>query len=145
MRAIRYHRTMRHAAFALCFALAACGPGEVTPSAGAPPVAATETAPAPARSPRFDPGTLNARCMAVARRQDTDPDVIAADQRICDCLGRTLKPADFNTMISFMELDSSRPDYEVRVAELHQSYGMSDNQFATEINRIRRAGGDCRR
>jgi hypothetical protein len=136
-------RTLFFAAIGL--AVAACGQSETVPANPAPaPAAAAEAAPSPA-VPAFDPAALNSRCMAVARRTDADPEVIAADQRICDCLERALAPAEFNTLIGFMEIDSARPDYNARVAELYHSHGMSENQFATEINRIRGKGRECRR
>jgi hypothetical protein len=93
----------------------------------------------------FDPGRFPERCMAVAARTDTNPDVLEADRRICACMQRTLQGTDFDMLLNFMELDSSRPDYNARIAELYAAYGMSENQFATELNRIRRAARDCRR
>jgi hypothetical protein len=140
---------MKAAALLLCVALAACGKVDGGSGAGSgtehrsPAPAPAPAAPAAARL--FDPSRFIDRCMGVAARRQTDEAVLQASRGICDCMNRTLKPADFDTLLNFMELDPERPDYTARVGELYESYGMTENQFATEINRIRRAGGDCRR
>jgi hypothetical protein len=138
----------RIATLLLCIALAACGKNEEGASGTGTTRQTASTPAAPAAPPAqriYDPSRFLDRCMGVAARRQTDEAVLEASRGICDCMYRTLKPADFDTLLSFMEIDPERPDYNARVAQLHESYGMTDNQFATEINRIRKAGGDCRR
>ena len=130
-------------------ALAACG-NDAGPSgqgthrrSPAPAEAeAPAAAPAPPASVPLDTAAFNARCMEVAK-EDTDPAVLAADQRTCDCLERTLKPADFDTLLSFTEIDRRLPDYTARLAALYQKYGMSDAEFIANIKRIQALGRTC--
>jgi hypothetical protein len=130
----------------LCLLLVACG-DEASLSAAPPPAPATPP-PAAAASivpPRpLEPARFTGRCLAIAARHDTDPAVLAADKRICECMGRTLKPVDFDLLLNFMELDTTQPEYKVQVNALYSSYQMSDTQFATQLNRIRAVGRPCR-
>lgn len=132
---------------ALCLVLTACGEdaqpvGEATHAFSPAPVQASAPAPAPAPSP-VDVTTLNARCVAVAARDDTDPAVLDADRRICDCMERTLKPADFDMLLNFTEIDQKLPDYGSRIGALYQRYGMTETQFGTKMNRIRGEARVC--
>jgi hypothetical protein len=133
----------------LCIALAACGDSENSDASGTGTTRRTASAPATPAAPTqqriYDPSRFIDRCMGVAARRQTDEAVLEASRGLCDCMYRTLKPADFDTLLSFMEIDPERPDYTARVAQLYEGYGMTENQFATDLNRIRRAGGDCRR
>jgi hypothetical protein len=132
----------------LCAALAACSDEAPVAAAPPPPPAATpapSAAAVPIVPPRpLEPARFTDRCVAVAARHDTDAAVLAADRRICECMGRTLKPVDFDLMLNFMEIDPARPDHEASVNALYDSYAMSDTQFATQLNRIRAAGRPCR-
>ncbi len=137
---------------AAVLSLAVLGCGEQTssaPAASAPaPIVETAQAEPPAVAlpeRAFDPATFGTRCMAVSTRRQTDADVLAASKRICDCMEKTLAPADFDLLLNYMAIDPARPDYATRVTELHASYGMSENQFTTQLNRVRKAAGDCAR
>lgn len=107
------------------------------------PVATDTAAPVRHESPAFDPSTFGARCMAFAKRTDTDPQMLAADQRMCDCFGRTLKAPDFEMMLAYTDIDPKAADAAARYAALYGEYGLTDAQYATELNRIRRAGKSC--
>lgn len=131
----------------LGLALMGCGESAPAPSPAPPPINETAQAEPPAVAlpeRAFDASTFGTRCMAISTRRQTDPAVLAASKRICDCMEKTLAPADFDLLLNFMAVDPTRPDYASRLAELHASYGMSENQFTTQLNRIRKSGQSCR-
>lgn len=97
----------------------------------------------PHLQPAFDPATFSERCMAFARRTDTEPSVLAADQRMCDCFGKTLKPADYAMMLDYTEIDPRARNAQGRYIALYAAYGLSENQYATELNRVRQQGKAC--
>lgn len=120
------------------------GSGTTSLTTGAEPESGAGSAPpVPHESPAFDASTFGARCMTFAKRSDTDPRMLAADQRMCDCFGRTLKPADYEMMLAYTDIDPKGPDAATRYAALYGAYGLTDAQYATELNRIRRAGKSC--
>jgi hypothetical protein len=132
-----------------CLILGACGndTGQSgvgtrhrSPAAAEAPSGAATPAPVPSAT---DIRAFDARCMAWAGKRDTDPAVLAADQRTCDCLGRTLKPSDFAMLLDFTEVDQNLPDYASRVGAVYQKYGMSEAAFGTSISRIRALGRTC--
>lgn len=97
----------------------------------------------PHPQPAFDPASFGERCMAFARRTDTDPGVLAADQRMCDCFGKTLKPTDYAMMLDYTEIDPRAREAQGRYIALYAAYGLSAGQYATELNRIRGQGKAC--
>jgi hypothetical protein len=110
----------------------------------APPSALPPSAlPPAAHVPPVDPAALNGRCFAAAKHNDTDPDVLAADQRICDCLERTLEPGDFDMLIRAMSVDSAAADAAQQNAALYRLYGMTEAQFSTRLRAVRTEGRKC--
>jgi hypothetical protein len=147
-----YDRAMKAIALALAAGvifLAACGEeqdaagtgqhGEGTQRARAEP-AAPPPEPAAADS---GPANFGVRCMAVAARTDTDPEVLAADRRTCDCMLTTLRQRDMAMLLDFTELDAGAPDAQERKSALYKKYRMTEPQFMTEIRRIQGLGRTC--
>jgi hypothetical protein len=118
---------MKRTILGVCLALAACGQESGAPS----------PAPSGHARPAFDPAKFGERCMVVPRRTDTDPAVLAADQRTCDCMERTLKPEDFDLLLSSIESGPQHPE------KLYARYGMSEADFTKELHRAQAEARSC--